>query len=333
MTIDEGREMSALPARFILSGVAALALLVSVANAQDFPDHTVKIIVPSSPGGAIDLTGRVIGQELQGKWGKPVIIENRPGASMQIGADAVAKSRPDGYTLLVAHDGTMAMNPLVFPNLPYNPQKDFEPLGLIISIPEVVMVNVDVPAHSISELVAFAKKNPGQLTHATGGSATLLSLELFKAMADVDIRSIQYRGAAPSVTALIGGETSMQIADLTSAVPGLRSGRVRPLAVTSLTGSKLYSDLDTVDHTGVPGYEVNTWMGFFAPAHTPKAVTEKIEAAIKETVAMPDVRSRFESTGATMRSGTATEMRQVLAADIAKWAKLVHDRHIKFDEQ
>ena len=324
--------MTVIPARFVLS-VAALALFVSLAKAQEFPEHAVKIIVPSSPGGAIDLTGRVIGQKLQEKWGKPVIIENRPGASMQIGADAVAKSRPDGYTLLVAHDGTMAMNPLVFPNLAYDPQKDFEPLGLVISIPEVVMVNVDVPVHSISGLVSLAKKSPGKLTHATGGSATLLSLELFKAMADVDIRSIQYRGAAPSVTALIGGETTMQIADLTSALPGLRSDRVRPLAVTSLTRSKLYPNLDTVDHAGVPGYEVNTWMGFFAAAHTPKAVTEKIEAGIEEAVAMPDVRSRFESTGAEMRSGTPTEMRQVLAADLVKWAKLVHDRHIKFDEQ
>lgn len=325
--------MSALPARIILSCAALLALLVSAAAAQVYPEHAVRIIVPSSPGGAIDLTGRIIGQKLQEKWGTPVIVENRPGASMQIGAEAVARSRPDGYTLLVAHDGTMAINPLVYPKLAYDPQKDFEPLGLIISIPEVVMVNVDVPARSIGELVALAKKNPGQLTHATGGSATLLSLELFKAMANVDIRSIQYRGAAPSVAGLIGGETSMEIADLTSAVPGLRSNRVRPIAVTSLARSKLYSNLDTVDHTGVPGYEVNTWMGFFVPAHTPKAVTDKIEAAIKEAVAMPDVRNRFESTGAVMRSGTATEMRQVLAADIAKWTKLVHDRHIKFDER
>jgi tripartite-type tricarboxylate transporter receptor subunit TctC len=250
---------------------------------------------------------------------------------MQVGAEAVAKASPDGYTLLVAHDGTMAINPLVFPNLPYDPQKDFVPLGIVISLPEAVMVNVAVPANSITELIALAKKEPGQLTHATGGSATLLSLELFKALADVDIRSIPYRGGAPAVTATIAGETSMIIADLTTGVAGLRSDRVRPLAVTSGTRSKLYPDLGTVAERGVPGYEVNTWMGVFAPAGTPKNVAAAIEAAIKEAIAMPDVRARFEATGSVMRSGSAEEMRQVLAADIAKWAKLVRDKHITFE--
>jgi tripartite-type tricarboxylate transporter receptor subunit TctC len=302
----------------VLSFAILLALGEIRADAQDFPDHAIKIIVPSSPGGAIDLTGRIVAEKLQQKWGKPVVVENRPGASMQIGAEAVAKASPDGYTLLVAHDGTLAINPLVYPNLPYDPQKSFEPLGMVISIPEVVMVNVSVPAHSIGELVALAKKAPGQLTHATGGSATLLSLELFKATADVDIRSIQYRGGAPSVTAGIAGETSTVIADITTAGPGLHSDRIRPLAVTSLTRSKLLPELPTVDQAGVPGYEVNTWMGVFAPAGTPKDISAKIEAAIKEAVAMTDVRSRFEATGANMRSGTAEEMRQVLAADTEK---------------
>ncbi len=247
----------------LLAAVFGIALGASapLAHAQNFPDRTIKIIVPTSPGGAIDATARIIGEKLQAKWGKPVVVENKPGASMQIGAEAVAKSAPDGYTLLVAHDGTMAINPLVYPQLAYDPQKSFVPLGLVISIPEVVMVNIGVPAKSLAELIALAKKQPGQLTHATGGSATLLSLELFKAMAGVDIRSIQYRGAAQSVTAGIAGETTMVIADLTSAGPGLHSDRIRPLAVTSLTRSKQYPDLGTVNELGVPGYEVNTWMG------------------------------------------------------------------------
>src|ERR1700761_8535254 len=183
-------------ARIIVLAVVFSAA-ASMAVAQSFPDHAVKIVVPSSPGGAIDLTGRIIAEKLQQKWGKPVVVENRPGASMQVGADAVARSAPDGYTLLVAHDGTMAMNPLVFPNLPYKPQQDFIPLGLVISIPEVVMVSVDVGVMSLGDLLALARKQPGKLTHAAGGAATLLSLELFKAMAGVDIRSLQYRGGAP----------------------------------------------------------------------------------------------------------------------------------------
>jgi len=312
---------------------AALCAWVSIAGAADFPDHAIKIIVPTSPGGSIDTTARVIGEKLQEKWGKPVVIENRPGASMQVGAEAVAKAPPDGYTLLVAHDGTMAINPLVYPNLRYDPQKSFVPLGLVVSIPEAVMVNVATPANSLAELIALAKKSPGLLTHATGGSATLLSLELFNSMAGTDIRSIQYRGAAPSVTAGIAGETSIVIADLVSAAPALHSDRIRPLAVTSLTRAKLYPELGTVSELGVPGYEVNTWSGVFAPAGTPRDVTAKIEAAIKEAVAMPDVRARFESTGGVVRSGTAEELRQMIAIDAAKWAKLVQDRHLTFEQQ
>ena len=194
------------------------------------------------------------------------------------------------------------------------------------------MVNVAAPAHSIRELIALAKKEPGQLTHASGGSATLLSLELFKAMAGIDVRSIPYRGGAPAVMATIAGETNMIIADLTTGAAGLHSDHIRPLAVTSLRRSKKYPDLGTVDEDGVPGYEVNTWMGVFAPAGTPKDVVETIEAAIKDAVAMPDVRARLESTGADVRSGTAEEMRQVLATDIAKWATLVKEKHITFEQ-
>ena len=318
--------------RLALILIAAVAVAASAASAQNFPDHAVRIIVPTAPGGAIDTTARVIGEKLQEKWGKPVVIENRPGAAMQVGAEAVRRAPADGYTLLVAHDGTMAMNPLVFPNLAYDPQKDFEPIGLVISIPEAVMVNVHVPANSIAALIALAKKEPGQLTHASGGSATLLSLELLKSMAGIDIRSIPYRGGAPAVTATIAGETSMIIADLTTGAPGLQSDRIRPLAVTSLTRSKLYPQLGTVDELGVPGYEVNTWMGVFAPAGTPKHVAAEIETAIQVAVAMPDVRARFELTGANVRSGTAEELRQVLAADIAKWAKLVTEKHITFGQ-
>jgi tripartite-type tricarboxylate transporter receptor subunit TctC len=312
-----------------LSAAIALCLASSFATAQGFPDHPVKIIVPTAPGGSIDTAARVVAEKLQAKWGKPVVIENRAGAAMRIGAEAVQKSPPDGYTLLVAHDGTMAINPLVFPDLPYDPQKDFVPLGLVVSIPEALMVNKAVPANSVAELIALAKKEPGKLTHASGGSATLLSLELFKAMAGVDIRSIPYRGGAPAVTATIGGETSMIIADLTTGSAGLNSDRIRTLAVTSLQRSKKYPDVPTMDEAGVRGYEVNTWIGFFAPAGTPKEVASAIETAIKEAVATPEVRARFESTGAVVRSGSADEMRQVLAADVAKWAKLVHDKGIK----
>ena len=317
-------------ARGACAALVALGVFTSLASAQGFPDRAIRIIVPTAPGGSIATTARVIADKMQAKWGKPVVIENRPGAGMRLGAEAVQKAAPDGYTLLVAHDGTLAMNPLVFPDLPYDPQKDFTPLGLVVSIAEAAMVNKSVPANSIAELIALAKAKPGDLTHASGGTATLLALELFKAMAGIDIRSIPYKGGAPAVTATIGGETSMIIADLTTGAAGLNSDRMRPLAVTSLQRAKKYPDLPTMDEAGVKGYEVNTWIGFFGPANLPKEVAATIESAIKEAVAMPDVRQRFEGTGAVVRSGTADEMRKLLAVDVTKWAKLVKETNIKF---
>jgi tripartite-type tricarboxylate transporter receptor subunit TctC len=306
-----------------------LAACSAAVSAQSFPSHVVRVIVPTAPGGAIDTSARVIADKLQKKWGQPFVVENKPGASMQVGAEAVAKASPDGYTLLVAHDGTMAINPLAFPNLRYDPQTSFVPVGLIASIPEAVMVNVGTPATSIRELIALAKKEPGQMTHASGGSATLLALELFKAMARIDIRSIPYRGGAPATTAAIAGETNMIIADLATGNAGLHSDRIRPLGVTSKTRSKKYPNLPTLDEAGVPGYEVNTWMGIFAPAGTSAEVVAKLESGIEETLKMPDVRERLESLGMDVRSGSAQEMRQLLASDIAKWSKLVHENHIK----
>jgi tripartite-type tricarboxylate transporter receptor subunit TctC len=193
---------------------AALAITVlglpapAPAQAQGFPERAVRIIVPTAPGGSIDTTARVVAGKLAELWGKPVVIENRAGAAMIIGTEAAAKAAPDGYTLLVAHDGTMAMNPVVYPNLGYHSQRDFEPVALLTSIPEVVLVNEGVPAKSIRELIALAKANPGKLNHASGGTATLLALELFKAMAGVDITSIPFRGGAPAVTGVMAGDTS-----------------------------------------------------------------------------------------------------------------------------
>jgi tripartite-type tricarboxylate transporter receptor subunit TctC len=316
----------------LASALGVWAMLIAGAAptaAQPYPSKTIRIIVPTAPGGAIDTTARVVAGKLQEQWGKPVVIENRPGAAMRIGAEAVAKAAPDGYTLLVAHDGTMAINPMAFPDLPYDPRKDFAPVGLLASIPEAVMVNVGVPAKSISELIALAMRHPYELTHATGGSATLLALELFKAMAGVKIRSIPYRGGAPAVTATIGRETSMIIADLATANAALQSDRIRPLAVTSLTRSKTYPDLPPLNEAGVPGYEVNTWMGVFAPAATPMDIVAKLESGIKKALAMPEVRARFEIAGMTVRSGSAEEMRKLLAADIAKWSKLVRENNIE----
>ena len=257
------------------------------------------------------------------------MIENRPGAAMIIGAEAAAKSAPDGYTLLVAHDGTMAMNPVVYPNLPYHSQRDFAPVALLAAIPEVLLVNEAVPAKSVRELIALAKVNPGKLNHASGGTATLLALELFKAMAGVEITSIPFRGGAPAVTAVMAGETQMIFADLATANAGMQSGKLRTLAVTTLQRVPRLPDVPTLDEVGVPGYDVATWIGAFAPAGTPKAVVGKIEAGIRQALAMADVKDRLEALSMQIRSGASEEMRAVLAGDIAKWGRLVKEKNIQ----
>ncbi len=313
----------------LLAFLALAALTAPSAAQTTYPDHTVRIIVPTAAGGSIDATARIVAEKLSAKWGQPVIIENKPGAGMRIGADYAAKSTPDGYTFLVAHDGTMAMNPVAYPDLPYNPQKDFVPLGMLSSIPEVIMVNANFPAKTLQELIDYAKKNPGKLNHATGGTATMLALELFKAMAGVDIAHVSYRGGLPEVTGLMGGDVEVCIADIATASAGLQSDKVRPLAITVLKRVKQFPDLPTADEAGVKGYDVATWVGAFAPAGTPKEIVAKIEAGLKDALGAPDVRTKLEAIGMEIRSGTGEEMRTVLADDIAKWSKLVKEQNIK----
>jgi tripartite-type tricarboxylate transporter receptor subunit TctC len=258
-----------------------------------------------------------------------VVIENRPGAGMAIGAEAAAKSAPDGYTLLVAHDGTMAMNPLVYPNLAYHSQRDFEPVALLTSIPEVLLAHETVPAKSVQELIALAKANPGKLNHATGGTATLLALELFKAMAGVDIASIPFRGGAPAVIGVMSGETQLIFADLATANAGIQSGKLRTLAVTTAKRVPRLPDVPTIDESGVPGYDVSTWIGAFAPAGTPKTTLDKIEAGIKQALSAADVRAKLEALSMEIRSGASEEMRAILAGDIGKWGRLIKDKNIQ----
>jgi len=328
------RRAFAVTACGVLAGAAAILALPAQACAQaradqGYPERIVRVIVPTAAGGSIDTTARVVAAALAERWGKPVVIENRPGAAMIIGAEAAAKSPPDGYTLLIAHDGTMAMNPVVYPNLAYHSQRDFEPLALLTSIPEVVLVNEALPVKSIRELIAFAKANPGKLNHASGGTATLLALELFKAMAEVDITNVPFRGGAPAVTGVMSGETQVIFADLATANAGMQSGKLRTLAVTTRKRAPRLPDVPTIDESGVPGYDVATWIGAFAPAGTPKAILDKIEAAIKQALAAPDVRAKLEALSMEIRSGAREDLRAVLASDMEKWGRLVKEKNIR----
>ena len=310
-----------------LLAVAVFSLTAPLA-AQDFPTRTVRIIVPSSAGGSMDVTARLIGAKMAEKLGQSVVIENRPGGSMITGATAAAKSEPDGYTLLVAHEGTMAMNPFVFPNVPYDSSR-FKPVGLISSIPMLLMVNSSVPAKSVTEFIELAKKNPGKFTHATGGTTTLMVFELFKSRANLDILSVPFRGTSQALTSTMSGDVDFLIADETGAAPGLDSGKLRMIGVTTLARLEKHPDVPTVSESGFPGFEHISWIGMFAPAGTPDAVVKKIEDVVKLAVIAPDVRTTLERLGMEMQNGTTDAMRERLAIDTEKWAKLAKERNIK----
>lgn len=305
---------------------------VAPALAQPFPGKPVRIIVPTAPGGGIDSTARVIGGKLQEYWGQSVIVENRAGASMIIGAEAAAKSPPDGYTLLVAHDGTMAMNPVIFPTLPYDPQRDFAPVSILTMAPLVVMVNPSTGFNSAQDLVAYARANPGKLNHATGGGATQLALELFNAMAVTRITSVPYKGAAPAFASLMAGETQLAIGDVGSAASTLKSGKVKVLGLATLERSPRFADWPTVSESGIPGYETRTWIAAFAPAGTPGDIIARISADMRRAAAEPAVRERLQGINFDVVGSTPDELARTLRVDSEKWARLVRERNIKFSQ-
>jgi tripartite-type tricarboxylate transporter receptor subunit TctC len=308
----------------LLSLVAAAA-----AWGQPFPVKPVRIIVPSAPGGGIDASARITAGRLQEMWGQTVLIENRAGASMVIGAEAAAKSAPDGYTLLVAHDGTMSMNPVVFPSLPYDPQRDFLPLSLLSAAPLVALVHPSTGFNSIQDLIAFARANPGKLNHASGGTATLLALELFNAMADTRITHVPYKGAAPAFASLMAGETQLAFGDIGSAAATLKSGKVKVLGIATPQRSKLYPEWPTIAESGLPGYETSTWIAAFAPSGSPAEVVAKISADMRRALADPGVRGRFRALNFEVVGSTPEELTRTMRADTEKWGRLVRERNIK----
>jgi tripartite-type tricarboxylate transporter receptor subunit TctC len=285
--------------------------------------------VPSSPGGAIDANARIVGGKLQEIWGQSVLVDNRPGASMRIGAEAVAKSPADGYTLLVAHDGTMSMNPVIFESMPYDPQKDFQAISLFTQAPLVAMVHPSTGFNSIQDLIASARANPGKLNHASGGSATLLALELFNALADTRITSVPYKGAAPAFASLMAGETQVAFGDIGSAASTLKSGKVKVLGIATPQRSKLYPDWPTIQEQGVKGYETRTWFAAFAPAGTPREIVAKLGNDMRRALADPAVRQRFQGMNLEVVASSPEELAKVVADDTRKWARLVKERNIK----
>ena len=321
-----GIERAALAALFVLAAGAAVAQ-------ANYPAKAIRYVVPFPAGGPLDIVARALGQDLTRSWNQPVIIDNRPGAGGNIGADLVAKAPPDGYTILMGAVSTHAINVTLYSKLPYDPIKDFAPVTLITSVPNVLVMHPSLPVKNVKDLIALAKARPGQLNFASGstGSAGHLAGELFDSMAGVQMTHIPYKGAAPAVIDLIAGHVSLMFDNLASALPNIKSARVRALAVTTLKRSPLLPALPTISESGLRGFDVSTWFGIFAPAGTPPDIVAKLNAEIVRILHTPEMRERLAALGAEPIGNKPDEFAAFIKSEIQKYAKVVKASGAKAD--
>jgi len=304
---------------------AVLALVAAVAvNAQPFPAKPVKIIVPSTPGDGSDILARSIGQKLTERWGQPVIIENRPGAGGVVGTEAAAHSPADGYTVIMGNAGSHAINQALYPRLSYDVVRDFAPITLVASAPNVFVVNPGVPAKTVAEFIALAKKEPGKYSFASGGngSSAHLNGEMLKTFAGIEMTHVPYKGSSPAITDVIAGQVQLMIGNLPPILPHIKSGKVRALGVTTATRFAATPDLPPVGDT-VPGYESLAWFGLFAPTGTPKEVISKWHADVVAVLTLPDIRERVAQLGFDVVGNTPDAYSALVRNDIAKWQRVV----------
>ena len=321
--------MKSIPALGSVMLAFAYAVFGVTAVAQDFPSKPIRFIVPNPPGGASDITARVMAEKLAQRWGQPVVVENKPGAGAIIGTEFVAKAPPDGYTILLV-PSSHAFNVSLYKKLPYDSVKDFAAVTQTANTPLVLVVNASVPAKSVKELIAYAKANPGKLTYASSGSGTSLHLaaELFKEMAGVDIVHVPYKGSTAAHPDVMSGQVSMIFDTIPAVLPHIKSGKLRPLAVTGTKRSPLLPDLPTIADAGLPGYAASSWGGVLAPAGTPKATIDKLNAEMVAVLKQPDVQERLTGVGLEPVGSTPAEFEAFMKAEIAKWSKIIKDAGI-----
>ena len=304
----------------------ALPLLFCIplaAQSQTFPSKPIRLVVPFAAGGGNDLLARIISQKFLEKWGQPVIVDNRPGAGGNVGADFVAKAQPDGYTILLGTN-TLTMNPFIFAKIPFDTQRDFAPVAMIATTPFYVVVNNNLPVKNIPELIAYAKANPGKLSYATPGIGTPhhLGTELFKSMTSTYMVHIPYRGSIPAITDVMGGQVQVMWATVNVALPLVNTGKVRGLALAEPKRIPSQKDVPVVTET-VPGYEVSAWYGIFAPAATPPAIVQQLSAELQAIFQQPDVQARLLPLGYEMSIGNSEQVREIITRDLEKWSKVV----------
>ena len=311
--------------------LAALGFAARVVAAdEDYPSKTVKIIVPFAPGGSTDVVARILADKLGGEFKQTFIVDNRAGASGNIGADAVAKSAPDGYTLLMGTTGVLAINGHLFRNLAFDPERDFAPVSYTSLITNILVVNPEVPARTVAELVRLARAKPGALTFASSGSgsSTHLSGELFKALAGVDILHVPYRGSSQALIDVIGGQVTMLFDNAPSSLPFIEQGKLRAIAVTSRKRLPNLADVPTLEEAGVAGYESLSWSGVVAPAGTPRAVIMRLNAAIERILASDEVRKKLAAMGVEPVGGSPEAFAAHVRAESDKWGRLIKTANI-----
>lgn len=314
--------------------IAALALLLAPAafSQSAYPTKPVRIVVPFTPGGSSDILARAIGQELSKSLGQSFVIENVAGAGGSIGADKVAKSAADGYTLLMGHIGTLAVNPSLYPNLPYQPVKDFAPVAWVARVPNVLVVNKNVPVQNLQGLIALAKSQPGRLNYSTGGngSAAHLATEYFKMQTGTSMVHIPYRGAAPAVSDVISGQIQLIFTGAPALIGHIRSGQLRALAVSSPKRLDILPDVPTVaEAAGIKGFEADQWYGLVAPAGTPRDIVLKLNKHVNEALGSENLKTRLNTEGAIATPATPEEFGQLIAADIERWRPVITSGRVK----
>ena len=313
-----------------LSAALALSLPATVV-AADFPSKSARIVVAFPPGAATDIVGRIVAQKLTDMWGQSVIVDNRAGASGTIGTDEAAKAAPDGYTMLLGTLGNLSANPSLYRNLPFNMERDFIPVSLVVMVHFVMVAHPALPVKTVKELIALAKAKPGELNYSSSGAGGLphLAGELFKSMAGINVVHIGYKGSVPSFTDLLGGRIDYTIDNLPLALQYIKSGRLRALAVVGPKRQPMLPDVPTMVEAGIPGYELTNWFGMMVPAGTPRNAVQRINADIAKIMQMSDVRERLYSMAAEPVGSTQEQFSDFLKAETALWAKVIKDGNIK----
>ena len=313
----------ALAAMFFIAG--------SSTHAQSYPNKPVRIIVPSSPGDGADLLARAHATPLQQALGQPFIVENRAGAGGVIGSEMVAKSPADGYTLIVAHAGSHAINAALYPKLTYDPQRDFTPVMLLMTAPNVLVVNPSLPIKTVQDFITYAKKQPGKLTYGSGGngSSAHLTMEAFKSATGIDLVHVPYKGSNPALTDIIGGQIPLMFVNLPPAVPHIKTGKIRAVAVTTARRSNALADVPTVAESGLAGFETVAWFGVLGPAGMPRDIVQRLNAEIAKVMQSADWKERIVALGGDSAPGAPEALAERIRTDVARWKKVVADAGIK----